>query len=89
MNPLDFYRICFNVESATKLKDDFFCHTKTIIFREFCIIGRMVCCLKRGELCSKCLERDFRKGPVDWIVAVKIQLCRLLEIGLSQAFSKK
>jgi hypothetical protein len=49
MNPLDFYRICLNVESATKLKDDFFCHTETIIFREFCIIGCMVCCLKGGN----------------------------------------
>jgi hypothetical protein len=39
MNPLDFYRICLNVESAKKLKDDFFCHRETILFREFCIMA--------------------------------------------------
>jgi len=39
MNPLDFYRICLNLESAKKLKDDFFCHRETIIFREFCIMA--------------------------------------------------
>jgi hypothetical protein len=90
MNLLDFFRNCLNVGSAKKLKDDFFCHRETILFREFCMIGCMVCCLKREELYSKCLERDLiRKGLVDWIMTGKIQLRRLLRIGLSQAFSKK
>jgi hypothetical protein len=35
MNPIDFYRNCLNRESERKLKDDFFCHSETIIFREF------------------------------------------------------
>jgi hypothetical protein len=60
MNPLDFYRICLSVESATKLKDDFFCHRETIIFRGFELLAGWLLPLK-GRLQPKYLEQDLIK----------------------------
>ena len=90
MNLFDFCRNCLNKKSSKKLKDDFFCHSETIIFREFCVIACRGFAALKEEIGVKMLRtRLNQEASKGWIRTAKIQPCWLLKIGLSQVFSKK